>query len=170
MSRTVRPVALIAAAVCSWGVMGCSDDAQPSESDDGVPSVDEVASSWGEIAPRDERRSRAYLAGRGGSLLAYADFAAKLPERLDDAAYADTCVDLRADWDDSYPPRPMLDWLRALPDPILGRLWTSQIPAAETALQTCADGDEDRSAEAAEQVAVLQELVDRRLDELGVER
>jgi hypothetical protein len=169
MRGRIRRV-LVAAAVSACVVTGCSDDDSGQPSADDEPSVDEVASSWGEIPPRDEKRTRTYLAGDGAPLTEYADFAAGLGDRLDDAAYEDGCADLQTEWADAYPRRAVVDWLYALPDPILGRLWTSQIPAIEQALDACAGGDRDKSAELAEQAARVQELVDRRLDQLGVAR
>ena len=170
MDGLIRRAVLVIVAAGLWAVAGCSGDdgGEPATGDE--PSVDEVASSWGEIPRRDEARTRAYLGGAGRPLMEYAGFAAGLPERLDDAAYADGCADLRAEWRRSYAGRRMINRLYALPDPILGRLLTSQIPTIERLLAACEAGDRNAGAELADRTVALQELVDRRLDQLEVER
>lgn len=160
----VLVVVLVAVAVVLWG-----------RRDSGEEDLRRDA-GFGTLDDEQAEATRAYLSGDGAALLDLAAFADRIAAlTVDDANADDECTDLAADWRslaDSYGGDDGLAGLIGpLPDPTLGQLWATQSVVVAEAMGLCEQGYGLMLLDGTiGQVAELQEAVDLRLADVGVER
>jgi hypothetical protein len=140
-------------------VGGCEssppDEGEQTPRPPGLPPEDKVAAA-----------TNKYLRGPGAILVELHRDAAKIPGTLDDAALADRCKRLRGTLGDRYPTKKLLARLHGLPDPQAGRLWTSELDALLSTVESCALGERDKARRRADVTAAAAKDLGNRLAEL----
>jgi hypothetical protein len=150
--RTWALLGAAAALIASGGCTGdSSDDRKPPQS----PTEEDIAAA-----------TNTYLRGDGAMLLRFHRDAAELPETLDGAALDDRCTQVRERLGERYPAEGLMNRLQRLPDPRAGRLWTVELDAMLSTVDSCADGDRDKARRAAGLTATVARDLESRLDKL----
>lgn len=127
------------------------------------------ASDWPEPAPGVAERTGEFVAGEGSGLLEMSDFAVDTAAQLEERATPEVCRALQEEWAEDFG-EGLVGLVMASPDQVLGELWIGQSTALGDALGLCVVGGQDQSRALAAAVGPWQELIDLRLEELGVEQ
>ncbi|WP_181786152.1 hypothetical protein [Streptomyces phytophilus] len=157
----LRTWALLGVTAALLAVAGCEsgppddDEQTPTPGVTESPSEDEIAAATIE-----------YIEGEGAILVRLHREAAEMPDALDDAALADRCARFRGMFQDQYPVEEFLEKLQRLPDPQAGRLWTAEIEAMLSTIESCAVGDRREARRRAKLTATAANDLEQRLAEL----
>ncbi|WP_419999335.1 hypothetical protein [Streptomyces boninensis] len=159
-----RTWALLGAVAALLAVGGCDSSSpgdeggrskSPSPRDPGLPSEEKIAAA-----------TNKYLKGDGALLVRLHRDAAGLPGKVDGDALGEKCKGLRGTLGDRYPAKKLLGALQGVPDPVAGRLWTTELDAMLSAVESCAVGEEGKARRSAKLTATAAQRVEGRLDEL----